>query len=76
MRRRLARESSPLAAIPVGASAERLLALSSRLDLGNGLITPIQAWDRLKAHSAAHLLSSDRMYKIMAEAQSITSCHR
>lgn len=76
MRRKLARETNPLAAIPVGASAERLLALSSRLDLGDGLITPIQAWDKIRAHSGAHLLSSDKLCKIMAEAQPITSCHR
>ncbi|KAH8703265.1 hypothetical protein BGW36DRAFT_369065 [Talaromyces proteolyticus] len=76
MRRKLAREANPLAATPVGASAERLLALSSRLDLGEGLITPIQAWDKMKAHPLAHLLSSDKIYNIIAKSQSITSCHR
>ena len=76
MRRKLARESNPMAAVPTGVYADRLLALSSRLDLEDGLITPIQAWDKVKAHPRAHSLSSKTISEIIAKSQSITSCHR
>lgn len=56
-----AREANPLARIPVGSGAKQLLALSSRLDLGEGLITPVQAWDKIKAHARAHLSSPDKI---------------
>lgn len=58
------------------ASAERLLALSSRLDLGDGLVTPIQAWDCIKAHPRAHLLTRDKMNDIIIRSYSFTACYR
>jgi hypothetical protein len=66
----------PLVLAVDSTSAERLLELSSKLDLGADYMTPIQAWDSIKTHPRAWIWTMERIEEVLKRSYPLLSCHR
>jgi hypothetical protein len=73
---RIAPADTELTSTPDSITAERLLALSSRLDLDDDQITPIQAWESIKSHPKAHILTAETIKDLLERSHSLLTCHR